>query len=529
LKIIRLINTVRHLRLIQLYYQVYYRVKSRLVPYNEVKRKCPVEIGIVWDHDVYNPQSYLIDNTFVFINLEKKYEGEIDWNFSDYGKLWTYNLTYFDYLNQNKIEVGIGIELIKDYINNDNKIIEGKDPYPISLRGINWIKFLSKNKINEGQINSYLYNDYLRLYNNVEYHLMANHLLENGFSLLFGAYYFKDIKLYRKAYRILEKELEEQILNDGAHFELSPMYHQIILFRLLDCIKLVRNNNQFKETPLLLLLSKAKRMLSWLDRITYSNGNIPMFNDSTYGIAPQSVELFEYAKKLNIKWEEIDKLSDSGYRKWNYQNMELVMDIGDIMPSYQPAHNHSDTFNFEFHYENSPVIVDKGISTYNKNQLRQKERSTNSHNTVQLGSFNQTDVWGGFRVGKRARIIKLIEENNSIIAQHDGYKMNGVIHQRQFELNQTGFVISDLIIGKSSLVTKKYLHLHPTIKHVKIKNNEVILNGKFKIIFQGNLIKINQGQYDFCLGFNMLEKAIVISTEFDKNLVTTLQILKPKG
>ena len=80
------------------------------------------------------------------------------------------------------------------------------------------------------------------LLDNLEYHLLGNHLLENGFSLLFGAYYFQDENLYKKAKEILEKELNEQILDDGAHFELSPMYHQLMLFRVLDCINLVKHN-----------------------------------------------------------------------------------------------------------------------------------------------------------------------------------------------------------------------------------------------------------------------------------------------
>ena len=40
-------------------------------------------------------------------------------------------------------------------------------------------------------INQTLYNHYQLLLNNLEYHLLGNHLLENAFSLLFGAYYFQ--------------------------------------------------------------------------------------------------------------------------------------------------------------------------------------------------------------------------------------------------------------------------------------------------------------------------------------------------
>ena len=43
-------------------------------------------------------------------------------------------------------------------------------------------------------------------------------------------------------------------LNDGAHFELSPMYHKIILSRLLDCIQLIKLNYVWKKDDLLLLM-----------------------------------------------------------------------------------------------------------------------------------------------------------------------------------------------------------------------------------------------------------------------------------
>ena len=93
--------------------------------------------------------------------------------------------------------------------------------------------------------------------------MLGNHLLENAFSLLFGAYYFQDDKLYNKSKYLLISELNEQVLKDGAHFELSPMYHQIIYSRLLDCIQLIKLNSFWKKDDLLsCLVVKASLMNS---------------------------------------------------------------------------------------------------------------------------------------------------------------------------------------------------------------------------------------------------------------------------
>ncbi|MTI19401.1 prenyltransferase, partial [Fulvivirga sp. RKSG066] len=94
----------------------------------------------------------------------------------------------------------------------------------------------------------------------------------------------------------------------------SPMYHQIILNRLLDCINLTQNNHNYIDKELnMAMLNTAKKMLSWIEVVTFHNGDIPMVNDSTYGIAPTTAELQEYARRLKITWAPLN-IKESGYR-----------------------------------------------------------------------------------------------------------------------------------------------------------------------------------------------------------------------
>ena len=103
--------------------------------------------------------------------------------------------------------------------------------------------------------------------------------------------------MYLKSKKLLLKQLNEQILEDGGHYELSPMYHQILFSRLLDCIQLIQLNPNWKRDELKTFLSiKAQKMNAWLKNITYNNGDIPMVNDSTYHVAPKSQTLFKYFK-----------------------------------------------------------------------------------------------------------------------------------------------------------------------------------------------------------------------------------------
>ena len=524
-KIKLLFNTILYLKPVQVYYRLYYFLRNIFIG-KKVKKKTLANFNsIVWENEFNYENSYLDkDNSFVFLNLSHSFSDKIDWNYNRFGKLWTYNLNYFDYLNQENISKEIGIILIKDYIKNDNLLLDGKESYPISLRGINWVKFLSKNKVNEEFIDNNLYNHYYILLKNIEYHLLGNHLLENAFSLLFGSFYFQDEKLYNKSKKILITELNEQILEDGSHFELSPMYHQIMLFRVLDCIQLIKLNSWKNDDLLNLLEESSSKMLSWLENVTFNNGDIPMVNDCAFQIAPSTKDLLNYGISLGINKKNL-KLSDSGYRMFKNEKYELFMDMGEVGASYQPGHVHSDTFNFVLYVNNQPFIVDTGTSTYEKNDRRQLERSTSSHNTITIGDYNQTEVWGGFRVGKRAGIISLKESDNKFSSSHDGYKNIGIIHNRKFITNKDSVHIFDKL-NKHEIYEKiAHFHFHPLVNNIIIKKTSVFFKSlNIEISFKGKNIFLKKELYKYACGFNKTENAVKLKVVFESDLETIIKL-----
>ncbi|MEQ8363058.1 MAG: alginate lyase family protein [Cyclobacteriaceae bacterium] len=466
-------------------------------------------------------KSYEGSQQFTFLNKKKVYEYDIDWNFSSNGKLWAYNLNYFDFLHQEGINKSEALLLLDKFCENPSERIIGAEPYPISLRGINWIKFFTANKINNPIYNNVLKSHYFHLSQNLEFHLLGNHILENAFSLLFGSFYFRDDKFFRSASKILNEELTEQILEDGAHFELSPMYHQILLFRLLDCINLVKNNRWKNNDLLDLLESTAIKMMGWLKAVTFKNGDIPMVNDSAFGIAPSTSSLLEYASRLEIHSDKIP-LSDSGYRMVREDKYELFLDVGSIGPDYIPGHAHSDTFNFILYAHGKPVIVDLGTSTYDLCSRRQQERSTISHNTVQINNLEQSEVWSAFRVGKRARVVQLHETNTSVEAMHNGYAKAGVIHKRKWSWNDGKIIIEDkLTTKKSKILSQARIHFHPDVDFM-IEKNYVELLG-LRIEFEGKF-KLEQFDYELALGFNSHQKAKGVQIAFSKSLKTRIII-----
>ena len=523
-------HTIIHLRPIQIYYRIFYKLRSifrRITGFKYPQFISAPSYLIILKPSIPSNKSYFSEeNGFCFLNQSQVFKpNQINWDDEQtFGKLWTYNLNYFEFLNQENLPKTQGIALIWEYIQACPNLKTGLEPHPTSLRSINWIKFLSKYQVQDSKIDGFLMAQYVRLTDSLEYHLMGNHLLENAFSLLFGAYYFRSNQLFKTANKILKIELSEQFLNDGGHFERSPMYHQIMLFRMLDCWNLMKNNSTFK--PIIeheISFNLIEKLLSFLQTITFKNGDIPLVNDAAINISPNTKQLTEYADMLNIKGSKI-KLSGSGYRNFNKSNYELLVDVGNIAPDYLPGHAHSDTLNFILYVNQKPFIVDTGISTYQNNEIRQLERSTLAHNTVQVDGFEQSEIWSSFRVGRRAKAKILLENEHQITASHNGYKRYGIIHKRLFFVDNHRVIIHDEMIGETKYPQKAYLHFHPKVE-VKVEENTV--KTSFGNIIFENLIGITENNCNISDEFNVRILSKMITLFFDKKLSTIINLQPP--
>lgn len=528
--ILLLINTIIHLRPIQIYYRIFYKIRSifrKIIGFQYPQFISAKSYQIILKPSIPSNQSYFSEeNSFDFLNQSQVFEvNQINWNDEQtFGKLWAYNLNYFEFLNQENLTQTQGLALIREYIQAYPTLKTGLEPYPISARNINWIKFLTKFQIQDPEIDGFLMAQYVRLSDNLEYHLMGNHLLENAFSLLFGAYYFRNEAFFNIANSIFKTELSEQFLEDGGHFERSLMYHQIMLFKLLDCWNLMENNSSFKPNSTHeITLNLIQKCLNFLQTITFQNGDIPLVNDAAKNIAPTTKQLIEYANQLNIKGSAM-KLSASGYRKFSNEHYELLVDVGNIAPDYLPGHAHADTLSFVLYVNQKPFIVDTGTSTYENNEIRQSERSTSAHNTVQIDDFETSEMWSSFRVGRRAKATILSENHHQITASHDGYKQLGIIHKRTFIADYQQVIIKDKIIGASKYPQKAFLHFHPSIE-LSIERN--IIKTNFGNLIIDDALRITKNNCSITEEFNKRIPTKMITLFFDKSITTTINIQPP--
>ena len=521
------INTIKYLKASQ----ITNRVKRKFIKPKANLLKTPElsYLSNAMQPTIQHSQRMYGNSSFKFLNKEATLKNLKDWNSSGQDKLWLYNLHYFDDLNAIKSEERTiwHCDLIEKWI-NDNAIGYGNgwEPYPSSLRIINWIKwFLLKNDAKQNWLDSLsIQTEFLS--QNIEYHILGNHLFSNSKALVFAGLFFtgkEADKWYQIGIDIVKKELSEQILFDGGNFELSPMYHSIFLEDLIDLVNIHQAYNRSLPDN---LERKISKMLEWLKVMCHPDGEISFFNDSTLGVAPSFTNLFCYARRLNVSLENNNELEnslvyfkESGYFIVKKENLFVIADVADIGPDYIPGHGHADTLSFEVSLFGERVIVNSGISTYNKELDRYKQRSTAAHSTIVINDQNSSEVWSSFRVARRANVfnIKSVEDNNSIkfSACHDGYKRlkGNITHCREWNVSRESIEIVDRVSGKGVHNVRSVIPLHPKVLLIDIKESFVNLeinNKRFKISFEGKgSLQILKSQYHPEFGLSVDNKHLV--------------------
>ena len=434
---------------------------------------------------------------FCFLNHTEKLKlGDFNWVSCYHDRLWLYNLNYFDYL----IDLGVLFSKTKDpeILASARSLIEdwiaknppgtplSWDPYPTSIRVRNWMRayYLFEGSAGSAFWDTFLnslYNQVRFLVHNLEYDLEGNHLLEGYLSILVGGYFFlgKAAERWRLwATRMLGEELRTQLLQDGGHFERSPMYHSVILEHLLDCLSLLPAGSTASSE----IQDACERMLSFLQRVRCKDGEIPLFGDSALGIASSPAHILQYASAIMgeklasvaeppMEHVATQSLEGSGFYRISTPYAEMTINGAGISSQRQPGHAHCDIFSYELCVRDKRMIVDTGVCCYYADsQLRQYSRSTKSHNTLSIDGHEQHEIWGNFRIGRRARVLESslqkVDGCMQFTGVHDGFSflVGAPLHQRWIRLlGESFFVIIDSIAGGSEHLAESFVHLHPEV------------------------------------------------------------------
>ena len=137
-------RTLRYLKLSQILYQIKFRlgINIYLRPSIRLKEELAVlkTFSYIKSTNLFETNPY----QFQFINQTVTFKGVIDWNYNSNGKLWIYNLNYFEFVTNTECSEEQITKIIDSYFKQYKIIKDGKEPYPTSLRIINLIKIYNQ-------------------------------------------------------------------------------------------------------------------------------------------------------------------------------------------------------------------------------------------------------------------------------------------------------------------------------------------------------------------------------------------------
>ena len=436
--------------------------------------------------------SMISPRSWVFLE-EVGHLDELGWDGPQREKLWRYNQHYFDDLNAIGATDRIlwHTALVRDWVtHNPPGKGNGWEPYPLSLRVVNWVKWtLGGADLSEAAMQSLAVQ--LRWLNSrLENHLLGNHLFANAKALVMAGLFFEGSEAdtwLAKGLRILASEVPEQLLSDGGHFERSTMYHALALEDMLDLMNATQcfahrlspaQRKQVADWP-----QRGSMMHAWLLTMSHPDGKISLFNDAAFDIAPSVAELDGYARRVLVGVppkvpSPLVQLRESGYLRLALGPAVVLLDAAPIGPDYLPGHAHADTLSFELSVGAQRVLVNSGTSCYGSSPERLRQRGTAAHNTVVVNGQDSSEVWCGFRVARRAYPLELNIQQSAdasateVYCAHNGYaRLKGKpIHHRIWRFDAQGLSVIDRVDGPHQSAEARF-HFHPAVQ-VQIDPNQ---------------------------------------------------------
>ena len=493
-----------------------------------LRRGCPMvlrtNVPIETGAQVHCPEGTksLIDldtATFCFQRETRSLGRPIDWDADEAPLLWRYHLHYHDWLWWLPTR---DIEILKQMVSHwieghrcSTKAV-GWQPYPLSLRLINWSLLLLEQNRESLQGDAEFWQQLMQSYGDqwrwlerhVEWHLGANHLLENLAALQLGLFYLKLPDSWQARAKQIEKwllvECQQQVLPDGVHYERSPMYQLRVLW-LLEvlaprCHGVLRR--QLEET--------VERMRKATGLLLHSNDQPALFNDSMQGVysIPDSVR----HRRCPGAWA----LPDAGYYGFHSQDGEsLWIDAAPIGPDHQPGHGHADLFTFEWSRQSESLLTDTGVFHYLASPQRDWDRSTAAHNTVTVDGENSCEVWSSFRVGKRVKPTVLdfqfSDRHLTLEASHAGYAPT--IHRRRWHWTPGHLVVHDWLEGAMGRKAVSHWHLAPGWVGQQLADRWVFEGpgGRAELMVEGaDRVDLMQSPYSPQMGVRILRPNLLV-------------------
>ncbi|HEU4595626.1 MAG TPA: alginate lyase family protein [Pyrinomonadaceae bacterium] len=352
---------------------------------------------------------------------------------------------------------------------------------------------------------------------NLEYSYIAtsNHYLSDVAGLFWLGVCLPELEAAREwrefGLRELLREMEKQVLSDGADCEASTGYHRFVTELFLYSFILARANGiEIDERHRQVLRS----MLEYLRAYRRPDGRAPLVGDTDGGqfLPVKKRDADDHAYLLAVgasffreprfkpatatpvevfwmtgadgllKYEALDAPEREPASRAFEQAGTYVMRVGDSFMLFNASgaglagrgsHGHNDALSVELSALGTCFVRDPGTYLYTSD-LRERHlfRSTAYHSTVEVDGEEQntTDARLPFRIGDEAHPRVLRWESDAardlVVAEHRGYarlKSGPVTHRRSvlFDKHARLWLVEDALAGAGVHTFRFFFHLAP--------------------------------------------------------------------
>ena len=288
-------------------------------------------------------------------------------------------------------------------------------------------------------------------------------------------------RFLKHAGRLLETELQRQILSDGGHVSRSP---GAVLELLADLLPLRQAYAARGIQPPQGLLTAIDRMMPMIRFFRHGDGALARFN----GTCDTPVDLIATVLAYDdIRGTPVSTATHTGFQRLAGGDTTVLFDTGAPPPIELSDNAHAGCLSFELSIGRQRLIVNCGAAGMPGSRLRRLSRTTAAHTTATINDASSSRFLIGTAMARR--FGEVIAEGPSevkveyvddegvpvVVASHDGYAERfGLIHERRLKLSDTGHRLDGIDhfrpvsggrvsrgSGKDAFAIR--FHLHPSV------------------------------------------------------------------
>lgn len=302
------------------------------------------------------------------------------------------------------------------------------------------------------------------------------------------------------ALRLLNPELNAQVLGDGGHIERNPQVALEVLRDLIDIRTLLRTGAQ--EVP--------ERLQHTIDRLApavrffrHADGALAQFNDGREA-NPGLIETV--LTQADARGRPLKSMTHSGFERIISGRTCLIMDCGTPPVAGFDAQAFAGLLAFEMSVGRDRMIVNCGSHPARMSAWRRALGATAAHSTLTLNDTNAAELAErGFGRRPQSVTCERQEENGAawVEASHDGYEHPfRTLHFRRIYVGDNGDDVrgEDTLEGPAGLDFAIRFHLHPSVQASLIQQGQAVLlalpsGGGWRLRTQGSTLALEESLY----------------------------------